>query len=77
MLGKLLTKIFGTKNERDVKRMRERIPVIADFEAGLRGLSDEDLRFVLVTAGHALVARHSWAETAKRTHALLLEAAGR
>jgi glycosyltransferase involved in cell wall biosynthesis len=42
-----------------------------------RVLSDEDLRVVLVTAGHALVARHSWAETAKRTHALLLEAARR
>ena len=28
-------------------------------------------------AGRALAARHSWAETAKRTRALLLEAAGR
>ena len=44
MLGKLLTKIFGTKNDRDVKRMRARIQVIADLEAGLRQLSDEQLR---------------------------------
>ena len=44
MLGKLLTKIFGTKNERDVKRMRARIPIIAEFEAGVRRLSDEELR---------------------------------
>ena len=42
-----------------------------------RTLSDEGLRAALVAAGRALVARHSWAETAKRTRALLLEAAGR
>jgi len=40
-------------------------------------LSGESLRSDLVAAGHALAARHSWAETAKRTRALLLEAAGR
>src|SRR6187402_652224 len=44
MLGKLLTKIFGTKNDRDVKRMRARIQVISDFEAPLRQLSDEGLK---------------------------------
>jgi glycosyltransferase involved in cell wall biosynthesis len=42
-----------------------------------RTLSDEGLRATLVAAGRALAARHSWAETAKRTRALLLEAAGR
>ncbi|MEO8361001.1 MAG: preprotein translocase subunit SecA, partial [Vicinamibacteria bacterium] len=44
MLGKLLTTIFGTKNDRDVKRMRTRIQLIADLEPGLRKLSDEELR---------------------------------
>ena len=42
-----------------------------------RVLSDGSLRATLVAAGHALAARHSWAETANRTRALLLEAAGR
>ena len=42
-----------------------------------RALSDESLRASLVSAGRALAARHSWAETATRTRALLLEAAGR
>jgi glycosyltransferase involved in cell wall biosynthesis len=42
-----------------------------------RVLSDETLGATLVAAGHALAARHSWAETARRTRALLLEAAGR
>src|SRR5262245_39493991 len=44
MLGKLLTTIFGTKNERDVKRMRARVEVITAFEPQLRQLSDEQLR---------------------------------
>ena len=35
MLGTLLTKIFGTKNDREVKRMQARIQVISDF--GIRG----------------------------------------
>ena len=42
-----------------------------------RALSDEALRAALVAAGHALAARHSWAEAASSTRALLLEAAGR
>jgi glycosyltransferase involved in cell wall biosynthesis len=42
-----------------------------------RVLSDHGLRSALVAAGRALAARHSWAETARKTRALLLEAAGR
>ena len=42
-----------------------------------RVLSDVGLRAALAAAGHALAARHSWAETASLTRALLLEAAGR
>jgi glycosyltransferase involved in cell wall biosynthesis len=41
-----------------------------------RALSDESLRADLRATGHALAARHSWAETAKKTRALLREAAG-
>ena len=43
MLGTLLTKIFGTKNDREVKRMQARIQVISDFEPALRALSDGQL----------------------------------
>ncbi len=42
-----------------------------------RVLADEALGSGLVAAGHALAARHSWADTASRTRAALLEAAGR
>jgi glycosyltransferase involved in cell wall biosynthesis len=41
-----------------------------------RVLSDEALRAALVAAGQALAARHSWAETARRTRTLLAQAAG-
>jgi glycosyltransferase involved in cell wall biosynthesis len=42
-----------------------------------RVLTDGALRARLVEAGRALAARHSWADTARRTRAALLEAAGR
>jgi glycosyltransferase involved in cell wall biosynthesis len=40
-------------------------------------LTAPGLRDRLVAAGRALAARHSWAETARRTRACLLRAAGR
>ncbi len=39
----LLKKIFGSKNEREIKRMHERVARINAFEAGLEKLSDGDL----------------------------------
>jgi glycosyltransferase involved in cell wall biosynthesis len=42
-----------------------------------RALSEPGLRSALVQAGRALAARHSWAETARRTRELLLAASGR
>ena len=42
-----------------------------------RALCDSALRATLVAAGRALAARHSWAETARRTREALLDAAGR
>ena len=40
-------------------------------------LTEPDRREVFVAAGRALAARHSWEDTARRTRACLLEAAGR
>jgi glycosyltransferase involved in cell wall biosynthesis len=42
-----------------------------------RVLTEPATRARLVAAGRALAARHSWAETARRTREALLEAAGR
>jgi preprotein translocase subunit SecA len=44
MLNALLRKVFGTKHERDVKRMMPTVQAINAFEPGLRTLSDAELR---------------------------------
>ncbi|MGH7300101.1 MAG: preprotein translocase subunit SecA, partial [Candidatus Rokuibacteriota bacterium] len=44
MLNVIFRSIFGTKHERDVKRMRPVVAAIADLEPGLQALSDEALR---------------------------------
>src|ERR1700681_2313007 len=43
MLDQTLAKIFGTKNERDIKKMRPIIAAINDREPELQQLSDADL----------------------------------
>ncbi len=44
MIGGTLTKIFGTSNERVVKRLLPVVDEIASFEPALQALSDEELR---------------------------------
>ncbi len=44
MIGGTLTKIFGTSNERVVKRLTPVVSEIAAFEPALQALSDEELR---------------------------------
>ena len=44
MFGKLLTKIFGTNNERVVKRLLPVVSVIQSFEPQVVNLTDEQLR---------------------------------
>ena len=43
MLDPILAKIFGTRNEREVKKMRPAVAAINDFEPRLQQLSDIDL----------------------------------
>src|SRR5580704_4846736 len=43
MLDATLAKIFGTRNEREVKRLRPIVTAINDLEPGLQQLSDEEL----------------------------------
>ena len=40
----LLTKVFGTKNERELKKIEPLVAPIGEFEPGLKRLSDEQLR---------------------------------
>ena len=44
MIGKLLSKIFGTKNERELKRLRPLVRQISDLEPQMQQLTDDELR---------------------------------
>jgi preprotein translocase subunit SecA len=44
MIGFIFKKIIGSKNDREVKRMRPLVAKINEIEAGLQQLSDDDLR---------------------------------
>ena len=43
MIDPILAKIFGTKNEREVKRVRPIVAAINDLEPGMQQLSDTEL----------------------------------
>src|SRR5579883_1409036 len=43
MIDALLAKVFGTKNEREIKAMRPIVQQINDFEPALQKLSDTEL----------------------------------
>src|SRR5579863_6592225 len=43
MIDTLLAKVFGTKNEREIKAIRPTVAAINDLEAGLQKLSDIEL----------------------------------
>src|SRR6478736_4852421 len=44
MFGQILTKIVGTQNDRELKRLRPRVADINAFEPAIKALSDDQLR---------------------------------
>jgi preprotein translocase subunit SecA len=44
MFGQILTKIVGTQNDRELKRLRPRVAEINAFEPAIKAMSDEQLR---------------------------------
>ena len=44
MIGFIFKKIIGSKNDREVKKLRPLVAKINEIEAGLQKLSDDDLR---------------------------------
>ena len=44
MIGFIFKKIVGSKNDREVKKLRPLVARINEIEASLQKLSDEDLR---------------------------------
>jgi preprotein translocase subunit SecA len=43
MINALLAKVFGTQNERELKRIRPMVAVVNDLEPGIKALSDADI----------------------------------
>ena len=70
MLQQVLRKVFGTQNERDLKRLQPMVPTINDREPALRALSDEDLR------GRTTTLRPTGSRRAYATKRSSLESAG-
>ena len=44
MIAQFLGKIFGTKNTREIKRLKKIVDRISALESGLETLSDQDIR---------------------------------
>ena len=44
MIGKALAKVFGTSNEREIKRLRPQVEQINALEPQMKQLTDEQLR---------------------------------
>ena len=44
MLIKLLTKVFGSRNDRTLRRMRKAVAVINGMEPAMEKLSDDELK---------------------------------
>src|SRR5688572_6973912 len=44
MIGTVLAKVFGTQNERELKRMRPLVEQVNALEPSVQGLSDDALR---------------------------------
>ena len=47
MLGLIIKKIIGSKNDREVKRLRPLVAKINEFEASLQSLPDDALKIVM------------------------------
>ncbi len=57
MLDKVLTKVFGTANERIIKRLLPVVTAINELEPGIKQLTDEELRAKTVEFRQRIAAR--------------------
>ena len=44
MLTKIISTVIGTKNDRELKRMRKIVTKINSYESSIQSLSDDELR---------------------------------
>jgi preprotein translocase subunit SecA len=73
MIG-LIKKLFGSRNEREVRKLWPRVKVINDLEAGLQKLSDDDLRAKTAVWKDELSKISDNAELAQKLNEILPEA---
>jgi preprotein translocase subunit SecA len=73
MIG-LIKKLFGSRNEREVRKLWPRVKVINDLEAGLQKLSDDDLRAKTAAWKDELSKISDNAELAQKLNEILPEA---
>jgi preprotein translocase subunit SecA len=74
MIGFLFKKIVGSRNDREVKRLRPLVAKINEIEAGLQSLSDDDLRKKTADWKARLTEIHDNDELAKALEEILPEA---
>ncbi len=70
----LIKKIFGSRNDREVKRLLPRVREINEIEAGLQKLSDDQLRAKTAAWKEELSKIQDNAELTRRLHQILPEA---
>src|ERR1017187_3258118 len=74
MIGFIVKKFIGSKNEREVKKLRPLVGKINAFEADLQKLSDDELRQKTAVWKEELSKIQDNAELARRLHEILPEA---
>ncbi|MGE0361191.1 MAG: preprotein translocase subunit SecA [Vicinamibacterales bacterium] len=77
MVGNLLARVFGTQNDRDLKRLQPTVARVGDLEATVRDLADADLRARTADLRQRVVAGASLDELLPEAFATVREAGRR
>jgi preprotein translocase subunit SecA len=77
MITNFLTRIFGSKNERDLKKIQPLVAAINELEPGLRALTDDDLKSRTILFKQRIQNGESLDELIPETFAVVREASRR
>ena len=77
MINQILTKIFGSQHDRDVKKMLPMVAAVNDMEAQIKALSDDELRGQTVRFRERIAAGESLDDLMVPAFAVAREAAWR
>ena len=59
MINKLIAKILGTKNEKELKRYRKRVALINELEPKYEAMSDDELKSAFEKLKHRVLGDES------------------